>query len=211
MNCTLCETPLTTIYFSTKKNIFYECGGCGSILRSQESFLKSDSEKARYETHNNDVNDIRYQNFVSPITNAVKKSFSPEYTLGLDFGAGPGPVITKILEDNHYKVNLYDPFFYPDKSVLEQAYDYIVCCEVIEHFHHPGKEFELLKSLLKPEGKLFCMTDIYTKEKDFENWYYKNDPTHVFFYTPDSLKWIEKELGFKSLSVNNRLIVFENR
>jgi hypothetical protein len=31
---------------------------------------------------------------------------------GLDFGAGPGPVIATILREQHYKVDLYDPYYW---------------------------------------------------------------------------------------------------
>ncbi len=67
-------------------------------------------ERQYYETHNNDVNDPRYQAFVAPITTAVQRDFSP-HSLSLDFGTGTGPVITKVLPDQGYALKLYDPFF----------------------------------------------------------------------------------------------------
>lgn len=207
MNCILCHSVLEKPIHVEKEHRFFDCENCGSIVRSTDTFPDFETEKERYETHNNDVNDLRYQKFVSPITNAVQANFKPQNSIGLDFGAGTGPVITKVLNDKGYKLNLYDPFFHPDKSVLNQKYDYIVCCEVIEHFHNPFKEFELLKSLLKPSGKLYCMTDIFSKNLDFGNWYYKNDPTHVIFYTEKSLRWIQREIEFSTLEINHRLIV----
>ncbi len=208
MNCILCNTTLREPIHIEKEHRFFKCHQCGSVVRSTDTFPNYETEIDRYQTHNNDVNDPRYQKFVSPITLAVQADFSSQNTLGLDFGAGTGPVITKVLNDKGYKLNLYDPFFHPDKSVLEEKYDYIVSCEVIEHFHHPLKEFQLLKKLLKPNGKLYCMTDIYSDAIDFGNWYYKNDPTHVIFYTEKSLHWILKEIGFNELTIDKRLIDF---
>ena len=49
-------------------------------------------------------------------------------------------------------MKLYDPFFYPDKSVLKAHYDFIACTERAEHFHDPFAEFDRLDSLLKPKG-----------------------------------------------------------
>ncbi len=210
MNCILCNSGLSHILHIEKEHRFYDCSNCGSIIRDKDTFPDSNFEKERYEIHQNDVNDLRYQKFVSPITQAVQNDFLPQGTLGLDFGAGTGPVITKVLSDKGYNLNLYDPFFHPDKSVLNQNYDYIVCCEVIEHFHKPHQEFQLLKSLLKPGGKLYCMTDIFREHLDFGSWYYKNDPTHVIFYTEKSLQWIQKQIGFNTIHIENRLIVFEN-
>lgn len=208
MKCLLCSSIIETIFYAEKGISFFKCNCCGAIVRDKKSFMTVAEEKARYQEHNNDVNDLRYQKFVSPITNAVQKDYLSENVLGLDFGAGTGPVITKVLTDKGYKLNLYDPFFIPDISVLKKTYDFIVCCEVIEHFHHPKKEFQLLKGLLKPNGKLYCMTDVFSETKDFATWYYKNDPTHVIFYTEKSLQWIQKNMDFKSVTIEKRLIQF---
>ena len=67
-------------------------------------------EISRYEIHNNDVEDKGYQKFVLPITKAILHNYKPNHT-GLDFGAGTGPVISKVLQDHHYNIKLYDPFF----------------------------------------------------------------------------------------------------
>ena len=168
-----------------------------------------EEERKRYEEHLNDVTDVRYQNFVSPIINAVKTNFSTN-SMGLDFGAGTGPVISKVLGDNGYKLKQFDPFFCNDTWALQLKYDYIVCCEVIEHFHSPSKEFELLKSLLKPNGYLYCMTHLYENTIDFDNWYYKNDNTHVFIYQRETLVKIKKLFKFSSLTIENRLVKFKN-
>jgi len=62
---------------------------------------------------------------------------------------------------------LYDPFFHPKSELLAKKYDFIIACEVIEHFHDPRKEFELLYKLLNQGGKLYLMTDLYSQEVDF--------------------------------------------
>jgi 2-polyprenyl-3-methyl-5-hydroxy-6-metoxy-1,4-benzoquinol methylase len=172
-----------------------------------ESRPNSTDEKARYLHHQNDVDDLGYQQFSSPITSSVLRDFSPEHR-GLDFGAGTGPVIAKLLTDNQFNISLYDPFFHNHPEMLEETYDYIVCCEVIEHFYTPPKEFALLKRLLKPNGKLYCMTDIYHEGINFKGWHYKSDPTHVFFYHQQSLEYIEEHIGFSKLEIDGRLITF---
>lgn len=202
-NCPLCGNISYLFY----KDEFLKCNTCSGIFRSSKYLLDPVEEKRRYEKHNNDVFDERYQLFVSPITNAVQKDYNTN-SIGLDFGAGPGPVISKVLGDNGYLLKQYDPFFSDNPEVLKVSYDYIVCCEVIEHFHSPGKEFTLLRSLLKPGGRLYCMTHLYSSEVDFGNWYYKNDNTHVFLYQHKTLQWIKNRFTFSQLSVNERLIVF---
>ncbi|HAH33245.1 MAG TPA: methyltransferase, partial [Flavobacteriaceae bacterium] len=78
-------------------------------------------EKERYLSHQNDVEDSGFQKFVSPIVRAIKANHSPK-DKGLDFGAGTGPVVSKLLEDLNYKMALYDPFFHPSKAPLLNTY-----------------------------------------------------------------------------------------
>jgi 2-polyprenyl-3-methyl-5-hydroxy-6-metoxy-1,4-benzoquinol methylase len=167
------------------------------------------SEKSVYQQHQNDVNDKAYQKFVSPITNRVIDDLSTT-SKGLDFGAGTGPVLAKVLNDNGFEMDIYDPYFHNHPKLLEKRYDFIASCEVIEHFYNPYKEFKLFKKLLNPHAKIYLMTEIYTQEIDFTSWYYKNDPTHVFFYTKKTFEWIKNEFDFNSVVVDERLIVFEN-
>lgn len=171
--------------------------------------LRFDSvaEKSRYEEHINDVEDNGYQKFVSPITVAILNDFSTS-DKGLDFGAGTGPVISKLLNESNFSIKLYDPFFHNYPKLLDNKYNYIVCCEVMEHFFYPKKEFELLQNLLQPNGKLYCMTDLWDKSIDFHKWYYKNDQTHVFIYTKETIYWIQKELNFSNVTIDGRLVVF---
>ncbi len=183
------------------------CEECNGIFRSKEILPSADMEKARYEQHRNDINDIGYQKFVSPISDAVFKLFKPHHK-GLDFGAGPGPVVSQMLKSKGYNIKQYDPFFHNQPQLLNEKYEYIVCCEVMEHFHNPGNEFRLLKKLLQSGGSIFCMTNIYSDDIDFDKWYYKNDFTHVFIYQKKTLSWIKDHIGFSDLKIDNRLIQF---
>lgn len=106
-------------------------------------------------------------------------------------------------------MELYDPFFYNNKETLKSKYNFIACCEVIEHFHNPLNEFKLLRSLLSPGGVLYCKTDIYSESIDFESWYYKFDPTHVFFYHKNAFQWIQENTFFSKVEIKGRLIEFE--
>jgi 2-polyprenyl-3-methyl-5-hydroxy-6-metoxy-1,4-benzoquinol methylase len=207
-NCPLCNSS-ATLFCEKPKHLFHKCNTCEGIFRPKQTFLTAEEEKEHYEKHNNDVFDDRYQNFVSPIVDAVLHDFTTE-ARGLDFGSGTGPVIAKMLTDKGYHVQNYDLFFANDIALLKEKYDYVSCCEVMEHFHQPYKEFELLKSLLLPKGKLYCKTEVYTNQKPFDNWYYKDDFTHVFIYQPKTLEWIKNEFHFSNLIIQEKLLVFEN-
>lgn len=204
MNCTLCNSELV----NKKDDYYYECTVCKGIVKDEKYYLTAAEEKARYETHNNDVNDIRYQNFTSPITNYVFDNFSPKHK-GLDFGCGTGPVISSMLMKKNYEIVQYDPFFAPKHDLLDFMYNYIVSCEVFEHFYNPKKEINRLVSKLKDNGCLLVMTMLYNDSIDFNSWFYRNDPTHVFIYRKETIEYIAKVNKLQIDELTDRFIAFK--
>lgn len=206
MKCELCGTveqlPLDAIYA--------QCFNCRGIIRKFEFRLSLDEEKSRYLEHNNDVRDIRYQNFTAPVTNYILSNYDSNHE-GLDYGCGPGPVIAHVLHQNGYNPVLFDPYFKPDKGYTTRLYDYIYSCEVFEHFWHPAREIEHLLSLLKPKGKLIVHTALYRNHTPFKGWNYKNDPTHVFIYTPETITFIAQSFNLQIVCWEQSLIVYEKQ
>lgn len=202
MQCTLC---LTHLYDKTEEE-YYDCPVCKALVKDTSLYPDEENEKLRYLTHNNDVNDPRYQKFTSPITNYILNNYSNNH-LGLDFGCGTGPVITTVLQESGYQVLKYDPYFanFPDN--LTKPYDYIAVCEVVEHFYDPRKEFQRLYDLLNDNGSLVIMTLLFEDELDFSTWYYRKDPTHVFIYRKETFDFICQKFGFRECQIENRLIV----
>lgn len=208
-SCPLCLT--TAKFFRQFDNkVYYECPQCKAVFLDTKDQPKEQKELARYQLHQNDVHDLGYQNFVKPLVHAIQTDFSP-HDEGLDFGCGPGPVATKLLRDKDYQMKVYDPYFFDIPENLDTKYDFIICCEVIEHFYQPRKEFAFLYDLLKPQGKLYAKTSLIdSKIKTyFDNWDYKNDPTHVFFYATETLNWIKNEFGFANLQLYKNFFILE--
>ena len=202
--CPLCENQSEKFYEETQR--YYKCSRCGGIFVHSDDLPKEDAEKERYELHDDDTQDAGYRKFVSPITSNIVKDFSKE-NKGLDFGAGTSAIISTMLREYDYDIKNYDPYFHDEPKLLTQKYDYVSSCEVIEHFYHPKKEFRLLREMLREGGKLYLMTDVYDAKIDFASWYYKNDPTHVFIYTPQTFEYIKKAYGLKELCIEKRLII----
>lgn len=207
--CRLCHHEMA--YFSTtRKRDYYRCPQCDSIQLKSSYILNQSNEKARYDTHQNDVHDPRYQAFVSPITNYILSSYSSKEK-GLDFGAGPGPVIATQLKEKQYNITLFDPYYHNNQVALNRLYDYIFACEVIEHFNEPLETFRTLDRITKTNGDWVFMTWIYEDTIDFSSWQYKNDETHVIFYSKKTLEYLKSKFAFQSLIIKDRLVIFKKK
>ncbi len=207
MQCPLCEGRLNT-YTVFKEETFLQCEQCFSVIRHPQHWLEGEEEKIRYELHENDVSDKHYRRFVAPVVETVYAHHEPQ-DKGLDYGAGPGPVVAAMLTEKGYHISTYDPFYHPKPELLTQTYNYIVCCEVMEHFHTPELEFTRLRELLAPGGSLICMTSLFHEGIDFKGWGYKNDDTHVFFYHARAIEWIRANFDFDRVTITGRLVHFQ--
>ncbi len=204
--CSLCSA-VTKFYANFRDKDYYRCLNCLSVMMDPAFFLTPAEEKMRYDQHNNDVNDPRYRNFVQPLVDKVLDNLTAE-AIGLDFGAGPGPVVAVMLREQGCNIALYDPYYWDQRELLSLRYNYLVCSEVIEHFRAPRLEFALLSSLLLPGGSLYCMTELFRDDIDFNNWSYNTDPTHYFFYHRNAIEHIKNKY-FKNLRIEGRVICFD--
>ncbi len=210
MKCPMCFSFASKAMLVNPKDLkrYFDCSSCHLVFLDRSQCLSAEEEKARYLTHNNDIDDPKYQKFVSDITDYVS-DYIPTTALGLDFGAGTGPVIAKVLGEKKYQVNLFDPYFHNDDEVLKLNYDFIISCEVVEHFNYPEKEFRLLNGMLKDKSVLIIKTDVFLEKINFATWYYRKDPTHISFYRLQTMHWIKEHYGFKNfLNLNDRTVVF---
>ena len=205
-SCPLCSSK-TALFYKSEKHAFGICENCKLLSRPESNLLNTQAEKARYDNHENTEHSEGYKKFVSPIVQEVLANFNKD-SHGLDFGSGPLSVIVAMLNEQDFNCDSYDLFYKNEPSLLEKKYDYITSCEVIEHFRNPKKEFEMLKNILNPNGKLICKTAPYDSSIDFGAWYYKNDPTHISIFQNKTFEWIAKNIGFSSVTIKERVIIF---
>ncbi|MFY0664638.1 MAG: class I SAM-dependent methyltransferase [Natronospirillum sp.] len=187
--CRLCHhTPLQP-YAADRRRAYWYCFACHLVQVAAVDFLSAEEEKAQYDTHVNDVNDPRYRAFLSrtatPLLERLKKPGK-----GLDFGCGPGPLLAKMMTEAGHSVAVYDAFYHPDQQVLNRTYDFITATEVAEHLHAVDHWLDRLWDLLMPGGWLAVQTRQYVPADEFPNWYYKNDLTHVSFFSPATFAWL---------------------
>ena len=186
---------------------FLQCTNCKLVFVPSDFHLTLPQQRDRYLEHNNDPMDSEYRAFLSRLRGPLLPLLK-EGDVGLDFGCGPGPALAQMLRESGYKVDLYDPLFQDNKSVLEKNYDFVTCTETIEHFSNPAFDFALLDSVVKDGGVLGVMTSILYEEVIFEDWHYKLDPTHVSFYTPLTMEWLSNKFNWVIKSTHKNVYLF---
>lgn len=198
-NCPLCGDTTQNCIFEEKKRYcrpFFQCDTCHLIFVPKSHHLTPEKEKARYDLHNNNPNDEGYIKFLSKLADPVKKKISPRSS-GINFGSGPDSILSELVKIDGHSVKNYDPYYANDKSVLEGQYDFLISSEVVEHFSTPIRDWELMDGLIRNGGLSGIMTQLYRPEIDFAKWWYKNDETHIAFYSRDTFDWIGKRFGYK--------------
>ena len=194
--CPLCFSEHVREFATVDDKQYLRCDVCQLTVLSSEYHLDEDAELARYQLHENSPDDPRYREFLSRLsTHLVPKL--PSAAEGLDFGSGPGPTLSVMLEEQGFRMNLYDPFFAPSADAFDRTYDFITSTETVEHFYQPGKEFRLLDGLLRSNGWLGVMTEMLEPEVDFTRWWYHREPTHVCFYTRETMAWIAERHNWR--------------
>jgi SAM-dependent methyltransferase len=178
--------------FSAGRILYRRCLYCEATVMDVSHLPDADTERNRYQLHENDPDDPAYRQFLSKAANPLNARLSPGRE-GLDFGCGPASAMAKMMLEAGHSMKLYDPFFYPDETVLSATYDFITCTEVAEHFHRPKAAFKQLDGLLRPGGHLVVMTCFQTDDDRFENWHYRRDDTHVVFYREKTFRVIARQ------------------
>ena len=132
----------------------------------------------------------------------------PAGASGLDFGSGPGPTLSVMFSERGYKMRIYDQFYADDRSVWQEYYDFITATEVVEHLRDPHFELNRLWHHVKPGGVLGLMTKMVTDSDAFSRWHYKNDPTHICFFSVTTFMWLAQYWGAAVEFYDNDVVTF---
>lgn len=208
--CPLCLNLHYALFHQDKRRCYYQCARCQLVFADRTSLLCAEDELAQYQLHNNDINDAGYRRFLQRLAAPLLAALPETGLNGLDFGCGPGPLLAQMLTEANQHMSVWDPYFAPDNTALQQRYDFISCSEAIEHFARPSTEWALWLRLLKPNGTLAIMTKRYTTAAAFANWHYKQDPTHVSFFADYTFTYLAQRDGF-SLNFADKDVVILQR
>ncbi len=204
--CPLCSDNNSQHYAQDKKRKYWQCNQCSLVYVPEKYQLSQNDEKAEYDKHQNSPQDEGYRQFLNRTVKPLLKQLKPN-AQGLDFGCGAGPTISEMLKPYQIAVENYDLYYFNQPELLEKQYQFITLTEVIEHIAMPAKLLKLLDSMLLAQGILAIMTKRVSNLEAFKTWHYKNDPTHICFYSQATFQWIAQKMHWR-LEVQDKDVVF---
>jgi hypothetical protein len=194
MNCRLCDSSDCNQIFRDDVRSYRLCGNCGLIFVPVSEHVSVEEEKKRYDLHENSADHEGYLRFLNECADVIVKE-TPVSARILDYGSGRNAVLTRLLRDRGYDCTAYDPLYGIGKDALEETYDAVVLCEVVEHIRDLKKELVNIKNAAGISGKIFIRTQLYPSLENFPQWWYRNDITHINFFSGQSIAKLATLLG----------------
>lgn len=217
-HCPLCASLRTTFWHQDQRRPvagreYWQCGNCALVFVPEAFHISSEAEKALYDLHENDPNDLGYRRFLSRAVTPIVQHFAdhpdPQVLQGLDFGCGPGPTVSLLLAEAGLRCANYDLYYFDDRALLTQPYDFIISTEVFEHLAAPFEAFAQLIPLLKSGGIFVIMTQRPLDLAAFSRWGYTLDPTHITFFREASFAWVAEHFGLAVIAVERDVVVLQ--
>lgn len=214
--CPLCKSDNPQVLCDLKSGkgtrLYWHCRTCDLVFLDPALRFDPAAEKKHYGLHQNSVHDAKYceflQKLITPLLLQVEQVANSE-ACGLDFGSGPSPVLAELVRRAGFQMEIFDPFFANDLSVLTRRYDFVSCCEVVEHMYDPHVGFSQLDAVLKPGGVLGIMTGMIGDWSQFASWNYPNEATHVCFYSEKTMAWLANVFNWQLLRVGANVTIFQ--
>lgn len=182
---------------------YRRCEACGSVYLEPEYFLSPEEERSRYLKHENSLEDSGYRKYLEAFLDGILEHEAVEadsISQVFDYGSGPEPALVMLLRQRGFTAEGWDPYFNTAGQGFEGGADLVTCLEVAEHFHEPRNDFQSLAVTARPNGLVAVAThpvssDRVQVERDFPAWWYRQDPTHVVFYTREGLILAAEQAG----------------
>lgn len=207
-NCPLCSGTALAGYHRDKRRAYLQCSICDLVFVPEQFHLSADQEKAEYDFHQNDPLDLGYRGFLNRLAEPLLERLEPQ-SQGLDFGCGPGPCLSLMLEEQGHSVALYDLYYANKPHLLASEYDFVTATEVVEHLANPLFELDRLWGILRSGGQLAIMTKLVSSPEKFANWHYKSDPTHISFFSVATFEYLGQRWGSAPQFIGADVIIFQ--
>ncbi len=179
-------------FYQDSQRDYFRCTDCFLVFVPPSQHVTFQQEKSIYDLHENDPADAGYRRFLSRVVEPLR-SILNDQDRGLDFGCGEASAVVVMMREHGFDMEMYDPIYVDQPQKLQQTYDFITCTEVVEHFRHPADEFLKLFAMLRSGGVLAIMTKMVIDQQAFSRWHYKNDQTHISFFSKDTFAWLAEK------------------
>lgn len=207
--CVFCESiEIESRVIGTR--LYHQCVTCHGIFLDLKDRLSPSDEKKRYEMHTNSLQDSGYraylEKFIDDIMHflSIKGESIVKIENIIDYGSGPNPCLVQLLREKGYRAQGWDPFFSPEKAGLDSGHDMVTCLEVAEHFGIPRNDFIKIAQYIDLDGFLGLGTHLLPEFSSaeqlwdfFNTWWYRQDSTHISFYSETSLQIVAETAGLE--------------
>jgi hypothetical protein len=208
--CPLCRSPEASDFHRDSRRDYHRCHNCNLVFVPPAHQLSASEEKAEYDLHRNSPEDGGYRRFLSRLFLPMQELLPPG-SRGLDFGSGPGPTLSGMFREAGHSVATYDKFYAPEVAVFAERYDFITATEVVEHLSDPHQELARMWACLRPGGWLGIMTKLALDPEAFARWHYKNDPTHLCFFSRTTFAWLAAHWQAELTFTGSDVILFQKQ
>ncbi len=202
-SCPICGSRISgTLHDPKLARIYLVCDTCSYIFLHPDHHLPPDAQKRRYLQH---CNGLQEKGYITFLTSFLQTAVLPHIAQGahvLDYGSGPVPAFSWMLHTSGYRVDSFDPFFFPDMSWEKKTYDAVLMIEVLEHLAHPVSTINRLRDQITPGGYLCIRSNLHHDDvSHFASWWYRQDPTHVSFFSVTTIGYLATALGMRTVSI----------
>ncbi len=217
--CRICHNPAQLVFEDVRP--FFACNVCGLIF--SDCLISAEAVEKHYrDQYSNTFDWIKEANgFVEWLRNMG--SAVPLMSLSiLDYGSGSG-LLTEAFRKIGFKVDCYEPMVHGEfnRESYSEAYDVIILNEVVEHLEDINKTLDIVYSVLAVNGAVFIKTlltdqlinDPEKFKESFKHWWYKDDPTHISFFSFLTIDYICHDRGrnlvARAISYNDNSVVLQ--
>ncbi|MDH5464700.1 MAG: class I SAM-dependent methyltransferase, partial [Thiovulaceae bacterium] len=109
--CKICLSPTASFEHPKLKKSYHHCTQCDFIYLDPCFHVSQAAEKKQYDQHNNCIENLGYVQMFENFITFIQNQTASNKLQSLDFGSGPGAVLSQLLLRHGHEVSIYDPFF----------------------------------------------------------------------------------------------------
>jgi hypothetical protein len=208
--CPLCKHT-ATLFFQDKKRAFFDCPLCAFVFVDPSDHRMppiSSTPIKNYGRQQKSAQQRQASQFVLPLLSQLSE-LTGKHLVGLNFGDNLDKHSLDRIQASGHQLMQFNPFIVSEQTVLEQEYDFVCSYKVFERFKRPLTQWNLLSSLVKPQGWLSIGTALLTDKSHFAKWHHKNNPAHVSFYQHKTFEYLATQGQFKLLFAAKELVLMQ--